>query len=275
VFQVHLAYTVSPEDIETVLTGNGFDNFQNIHISIDPVSGRNPGYCFVDFADRETAEIALSTLSAVINGRELKVGPCEPKKPRAKRHETAFQRWGDWRSGSTDENGETQSPSRQLNGERGPRAALDHFEEVLDGQNDGRRLYVGGLTKVVDQAENAEEMKQLLQGHNPVAIGKRTTPHPGTWGKKGNFHYCFVDFATNDEAIEAQNALDGKQYRGGRLRVNVSSNTPRNLRDGKTDIKFSKDQDGEQQQQQQQQQSPRGPRTPSRAIASANWRRKD
>jgi RNA recognition motif-containing protein len=107
-----------------------------------------------------------------------------------------------------------------------------------------------------------------------IAIGKRITPHPGTWGKKGNFHYCFVDFATADEASEASKALDGKAYRGGRLRVNVSSNTPRNLRDRKTEIQLSKDQEGEQQEQQQQQ-SPRGPRTPSRAIASANWRRKD
>jgi hypothetical protein len=170
----NLSYTVSPEDIETVLTGNGLDNFQNIHISIDPVSGRNPGYCFVDFADRETAERALSSFTAVVNGRELKVGPCEPKKSRAKRHETAFQRWGDWRSGPTDENSEAESPSRQLNGERGPRAALNHFEEVLDGQNDNKRLYVGGLTKVLDQAENAEEMKELFQGFNPYVVALYT-----------------------------------------------------------------------------------------------------
>lgn len=166
----NLSYSVSPTDVETVLAGSGFDNFQNIHISIDPVSARNPGYCFVDFADRETAERALSELSATINGRDLKVGPCEPKKPREKRHETAFQRWGDWRSGPGPNGDESPRSgngyNRRDNSEQGPRGALNHYEDAVDG-NDGRRLYVGGLPKVVDQAQNAEEMGELFAGLNP------------------------------------------------------------------------------------------------------------
>ncbi len=156
-----------------MLAGNGFDNFQNIHISIDPVSARNPGYCFVDFTDRETAERALTELNATINGRDLKVGPCEPKKPREKRHETAFQRWGDWRSGSGpngDESPRSNSynnrSDRQGNSEQGPRGAMSHAEDMAEG-GDGRRLYVGGLPKVEDQAQNAEEMDELFAGLKP------------------------------------------------------------------------------------------------------------
>lgn len=107
-----------------------------------------------------------------------------------------------------------------------------------------------------------------------LAIGKRITPHESTWGKPGNFHYCFVDFATTEEASAARVALDGQEFKGGKLRVNVSSNTLRKNRNA--DIKFGRDgAEGEQGQQQQQQQQRRQPATPSRAAASANWRRKE
>jgi len=127
-------------------------------MSIDPVSGRNPGYCFVDFYDAETANRALMALPSVtILGRTLRVGPCEPKKPRnsgyrsgerdeGERRERNLDRWGNW--GQSAENGER---SRSA-----PR----------DAEN-STRLYVGGLGDMTDQESNQAEMRELFQGFNP------------------------------------------------------------------------------------------------------------
>lgn len=76
----NLPYVAKPYDIEKLLAENGFGDLENIHISVDPVSARNPGYCFVDLPDRATADRAIASLSASIHGRRIKVGPCEPKK---------------------------------------------------------------------------------------------------------------------------------------------------------------------------------------------------
>lgn len=158
----NLLYTVTPYDIEEVLNGSGFKNFEHIHISIDPVSARNPGYCFVDFADRETAERALAELSATVAGRPLKVGPCEPKKPRAewgrrRDDKPAFQRWGDWNTKSGDRRDDDQ----------GPKAALDHFEDAIDNNTQSKRLWVGGLGRMMDQEHNQAEISEYFAGFNP------------------------------------------------------------------------------------------------------------
>lgn len=57
-----MPYNAKPYDIENLLGNNGSNQLENIHISIDPVSARNPGYCFVDFSDPQTADRALSDL---------------------------------------------------------------------------------------------------------------------------------------------------------------------------------------------------------------------
>ncbi|KJZ71041.1 hypothetical protein HIM_09568 [Hirsutella minnesotensis 3608] len=226
----NLLYEVKPSDIEEVLADKGFGNFEHIHISIDPVSGRNPGYCFVDFADRETAERALSSLSATIAGRLLKVGPCEPKKQRARdfgRSDTrpGFQRWGDWSAKSVDEGQATGRPNyRGAPLQQGPQGALKHFDDV-QGDFEGRRLFVGGLGKMTNQAQNMEEMTAIFQGFHPTAIGKRVT-NEAKRSMPGNHNFCFVDFETRLEAAEAMKALDGRVIDGGRLRVRMARQLP-------------------------------------------------
>ncbi|KAJ5408827.1 hypothetical protein N7509_002710 [Penicillium cosmopolitanum] len=115
--QGNLPYNAKPYDIETLLGDNGFNHLENIHISIDPVSARTPGYCFVDFLDRQTADRALSDLKASINGRPVKVGPCQPKKQNRSRwaseDDHVNKRWGDWNS----QNGNPRNMDRALNGQ--------------------------------------------------------------------------------------------------------------------------------------------------------------
>ncbi|KAK1829905.1 putative RNA recognition domain-containing protein [Podospora conica] len=171
----NLLYSVTPTDIETLLQTAGFD-YENIHISIDPVSGRNPGYCFVEFKTPETADAALQTLNGVkVYDRALKVGPCAPKSntPRDPTRRPAerptFERWGDWR-GSREQSATT-PPAGRSNSERapqqGPYGALQHLDDMKAAQfQDGTRLYVGGLGKMIDQEHNDQEMRELFEGYD-------------------------------------------------------------------------------------------------------------
>ncbi|KAJ5281272.1 RNA recognition motif domain protein [Penicillium angulare] len=129
-----------------MLVHNGFVKIEHIHISIDPVSARNPRYCFVDFLDKETADGAIASLVADISGRPIKVSPCEPKKkryPQAHREcEFAFDRWGGCKSTSQENQAEGERVYRR-GIEQSPQGAMDHFDDFVDSLKK-RRLYVGG-----------------------------------------------------------------------------------------------------------------------------------
>ena len=187
IYMGNLLYSVKPTDVETVLQETGFQ-YEKIHISIDPISGRNPGYCFVEFPTRDEAERALNTLQGVaVFDRPVKLGPCHPKtstrtggaesprrEPRAGNAGTwgssatsspstkpTFQRWGDWSGDRAPASGTT-SPNEQ-----GPYGALKHLDEMKDGgRTDGKRLYVGGLGKMIDQEQNDAEIRELFAGYD-------------------------------------------------------------------------------------------------------------
>ncbi|RDA96229.1 hypothetical protein CP533_1729 [Ophiocordyceps camponoti-saundersi (nom. inval.)] len=262
----NLPYTVKPYDVEEMLAANGFDQVDSIHISIDPVSARNPGYCFVDFADRATAERALGELSTVIGGRPLRVGPCEPKKFTGSREEGfAFQRWGDWRVRADGEEGEGR---RRFQQRQGPYGALDHFDDMVNDFT-GRRLFVGGLGKMSDQAQNSREIREIFEGFNPTAIGKRITPREEKRQEPGNHHYCFVDFETREEAAAAIKALNGKPIARGWLKVAPARGIPDKLMKRYSDHQAQPVAAGFRRSRQGT------PTTtgPSKAMASADWRR--
>ena len=173
VYVGNLLYSVTPADIETVLQMAGLD-YENIHISVDPVSGRNPGYCFVELKTQEMAAAALESLNGVkVYDRPLKVGPCTPKSnaPRDPARRPAerptFERWGDWR-GSREQSATTppagtSTPERAS--QQGPHGAVQHLEDMkAAGFQDGKRLYVGGLGKMIDQDHNDREMRELFEG---------------------------------------------------------------------------------------------------------------
>ncbi|KAJ5113667.1 RNA recognition motif domain-containing protein [Penicillium angulare] len=231
----NLPYSAKPQIIENILVHNGFEKIEHIHISIDPVSARNPGYCFVDFSDKETADGALASLIAGISGRPIKVGPCEPKKKRHPQEtrggEFAFDRWGDWKS--TSQNNEAERERVYRRGvEQGPQGDLDHFDDLVGSPKAQLRLYVGGLDRMINQAEHNREVSALFKGFNPTAIGKRITPYQTV--PTENRHYCFVDFATPEEADAARMALHGKPYLQGRLKLRHASYTPPKLEERST-----------------------------------------
>lgn len=166
VYVGNLLYSVTPQELSGMLETNGLGNYEKIHLSIDPVSGRNPGYCFVEFPDAAIADAALQSLTGVkIRNRQLKVGPCQPKKETAEGQQSTgyrptFQRWGDWRGeGNAESAGATQ----------GPYAALSHLHDYQRTSASGapeRRLYIGGLGKMINQEENDKEIRELLSDFN-------------------------------------------------------------------------------------------------------------
>ncbi|OLN97925.1 Polyadenylate-binding protein, cytoplasmic and nuclear 1 [Colletotrichum chlorophyti] len=284
----NLTYSVQPAEIEDMLKENGFTEYEKIHISMDPVSGRNPGYCFVDFSDRGDAERALSSLDTSIRSRPLKVGPCEPKKQQKSRwrsdRETTFNRWGDW-SGKKggDDSGVPIESADKRGIEQGPYGAIKHFEEAVATDRDGRRLYVGGLGKMIDQEQNQDEMREIFADFKPI------TPRQPTRDAPGNYHYCFVDFATVEEASAAREALNGKAWKGEPLRVNVANPLPAKLLDRTNPAKEDGSPSGDNTARGEQ--SPAGERStwrkanagspasksnqPLKSLASSNWRQRD
>lgn len=170
----NLLYSVKPGDIEDLLCQAGFaDSFEKLHISIDPVSGRNPGYCFAEFSTREEAERALASLpGTLIFNRPLKVGPCHPKSSSSTPsrrgangraggggYTPTFQRWGDWRGKDL-----MDAPAAAEESEQGPYAALRHLSSFGQSGAEKARLYIGGLGKMINQAQHDAEMQEILAG---------------------------------------------------------------------------------------------------------------
>jgi hypothetical protein len=173
----NLLYSVKPADVEDLMRQSGFDqSFEKLHISVDPVSGRNPGYCFVEFTTREEADRALDSLpGASLFNRAVKVGPCHPKSSSQREqrepgsrwgssrgaggdrdYNPTFQRWGDWKGGD--------SPSGQREGEQGPQGAMRHLDARSHRNPDKAQLYIGGLGKMINQEHHDTEMQEILSG---------------------------------------------------------------------------------------------------------------
>ena len=195
---------------------------KNIDISIDPFTGRNPSYCFVDFHTPEDASLALR----VIGGQEVRGRPVKINSKSA-RHDPIYH-----------EN--NQNPSRRAFSDNtdkraGPYAfdrwtqydAIEHWTAPVE---EGRRLYVGGLPRLPDQGTANVVMKKLFQDFAVEAVSKVIWPHPSTKSKPGDHHYCFVDLATAEEAQQAALVLNGRvtPY-GGRYRISMSSKLPSKL----------------------------------------------
>jgi hypothetical protein len=122
---------------------------------------------------------------------------------------------------------------------------MDHFDDAIRSE-EVRRLYVGGLGKMIDQAQHQREIAEIFTGFNPyatplpggyvlwltcvrTAIGKRITPHESTRAQPGRHHYCFVDFETKEEALAAADALNGTTTTGGPLKVSLAEKIPAKL----------------------------------------------
>ena len=161
-------------------------------MSVDPFSGRNPSYCFIELSNSAQAKAAMDQLNGKdILGRPVKINLATSS---TSRHRTDYihDRWH-------------------------ATGARSRFDSAAD---QGRRLYIGGLPRMPDQATVNIAMRELFAGWEVDAVSKINSPHESKKAEPGYHHYVFVDFKDALEAADAVKKLDGTYKFGGKLRIN-------------------------------------------------------
>jgi hypothetical protein len=161
-------------------------------MSVDPFTGRNPSYCFIELSTPAQAKAAMEQLNGKdILGRPVKINVANSSTAKH-RNDYIHDRWH-----------ATGARSR------------------FDGASDqGRRLYVGGLPRMPDQAAVNLAMRELFANWEVDAVSKIISPHESKKDQPGNHYYVFVDFKDGLEAADAVKKLDGTFKFGGKLKIN-------------------------------------------------------
>lgn len=240
VYVGNLPYHAKAEDIETYLQEAGFE-VERLDLNVDPFTGKNPSYCFVELFTAEQAQRALSELpGASFMGRPLKVNVHIPRRrdgpinssPRTFGGEregsaapsTPARTFGnDWRtpgSRSTPQDGERVGTFQSRWNNRTESPALTQTSTPSQG---GRRVYVGNLPEFSSQEDLEEKLRSVFGDFGVESVSKLITGNPREDDTSGLHHYCFVDLADAEQAQAAIGKLDNVAMPwGGTLRVNVA-----------------------------------------------------
>lgn len=157
-----------------------------IDISIDPFSGRNPSYCFVDLSTKELAERAMAELDgADLLGRPVKIKPGVVKSASERQQQ---QRTGMGAgTGSIGDGLSSGSPranragSSPLNADRWRRddnltsasttpTKFSNMSTYNPNADPSKRLYVGGLPRLTDQEAISSNVTQFFKGYNLYVV---------------------------------------------------------------------------------------------------------
>ncbi|KAF2092369.1 RNA-binding domain-containing protein [Rhizodiscina lignyota] len=206
----NLLYKVQREDVESFFTSNGF-NICGMSMSIDPFTGRNPSYAFVDFETQDEANNAKEALNgAELLGRPVKINDGVKKSEGGDRFQSRVKNWG--RGGVNDYKPTFDRWTRD--------DAPSHYVKPLE---QGCRAFIGNLPRIEPQAAVDAEMQQVFSGFELAAVSKIINPlrdQPERASEKGNHYFCFVDFQTPEEAERAIAECDQKTGSwGGAVRV--------------------------------------------------------
>ncbi|KAE8145651.1 hypothetical protein BDV25DRAFT_164152 [Aspergillus avenaceus] len=192
----NMPYTAKSEDVQALFTAAEFI-IERIDIAIDPFTGRNPSYCFVDLESKELAEKAMNELDGRdMLGRPVKIKPGVVKSS----SERAQQR--------TDASPRADRSSPQ-GLDRWRRNDTPTFAKL--SSDSSRRLYVGGLPRLTEQDVITSNITSFFKDYKLENISKLFTPHPAKRFEPGDHYYLFVDFGSVEEAQSAMNALNGQE----------------------------------------------------------------
>ncbi|KAJ9190987.1 hypothetical protein DTO166G4_8464 [Paecilomyces variotii] len=202
----NMPYSAKAEDVETLFPRDEYQ-IERIDISIDPFTGRNPSYCFVELATKEQADRAMTELAGKdLLGRPVKIRPGVAKSS----NDRSLPR-----GESSPRTEKTAAPFAFDRWQRND--ASSHFKGYSE---QGRRLYVGGLPRPVNQPSVDAEIRKFFDGFNVEAISKVISPHLSKRFEPGDHYYLFVDLGSTEEALAAMNTLDGRDGPwGGKLKV--------------------------------------------------------
>ncbi|CAI7599673.1 unnamed protein product [Penicillium pancosmium] len=215
----NMPYTAKAEDVEALFTAAEF-SIERVDIAVDPFTGRNPSYCFVDVGSKDEAARAMTEL----DGKEL-LGRMVRIKPGVQRS-------------AANPGSPSPSPSRSTSGGMGmsgvPSPSMDRWRRSDQSattassspstpktQGDSsRRVYVGGLPRVADQEELQSKVTAFFQGYEVQEVSKLFAPHLAKRFEPGEHNYLFVELASVEEAQKAMDSLNGADGPwGGPLRV--------------------------------------------------------
>jgi RNA recognition motif-containing protein len=133
----NLLYTVKSEHIRSVFEEAGF-SVDRIEMSMDPITARNPSYCFVEFTDSFQAGRAMEAVDGTpLFDRPMKVRPCQP-------HDNS------------------KHCDRPQLVSRWDRDSVERRMSSVEKEN--RRLFVAGLPKPLNQPQSDKVIQGLFEG---------------------------------------------------------------------------------------------------------------
>ncbi|KAL9051922.1 MAG: hypothetical protein Q9162_005706 [Coniocarpon cinnabarinum] len=227
-----IPYAAQPQDIYDLFALAGIP-VTNLDMSIDPFTGRNPGYVFVNVPDQRSYDTAMQCLPGnAVRGRLIKVNAaCERKTIRHAGEEARVRSYdrpvgrnvrgilaGESDSGPSAFHGGSFAFNRWA---RGQGESPGRWENPAQ---ENRRLYVGSLPRLEPQSAAQDIIgNTIFSKFNVEAISKMISPHKSTWDKGGNHYYAFVDLPSEEAAQAAVRTLDGMRTTWGFVRVKVAS----------------------------------------------------
>ncbi|KAL8663638.1 MAG: hypothetical protein Q9202_003708 [Teloschistes flavicans] len=209
----NLPYIAKTRDVESLFEGENYQ-IEHINMSIDPYTGRNPSYCFVELTDPEMAKRAIQQLNGKsVLGRPPKLSPglagSKGKRPPNRTPQDArpiFDRWT-----RTD--------------------AADHWKGYADEDHRVRRVFVGRLPRMPDHHTVNEDVRHMFRDYNVEAVSKVIVPESPAFGDRRDYNhrYLFVDFSSADEAQHAVKEFNGRMAWGVKICVQPSSSSSRKI----------------------------------------------
>ncbi|KKK14840.1 hypothetical protein P175DRAFT_0526393 [Aspergillus ochraceoroseus IBT 24754] len=208
----NMPYTAKSEDVQALFTAAGF-GIERIDIAIDPFTGRNPSYCFVDLETKELAERAMAELDGQdMLGRPVKIKPGVIKSAGERSQQRTEPTLGSPRSNRTSPfNADRWRRDDPAGASASASASAAPGTPSKTNSDSSRRLYVGGLPKLTDQEAITSNITNFFKDYNVENVSKLFTPHPAKRFEPGDHYYLFVDFSTAEEAQTAMNALNGQE----------------------------------------------------------------
>ena len=210
----NLPYSAQPPAIHALFAAANLP-LTTLSMSMDPLTGRNPSYCFAELPSAADADAAMAVLDgAELMGRRLKARPCDvPRDARS----------GRW------------APGHLGRETRGSRWKGDRESDVV-GTGEGRRLFVGGLPRRESQAAYEFMIRKLFEGFEVRAVTKVIAPRRAAAEtdeeKKVARYFGFVEFESAEEARRATEACDGMVVDGLKVRVNIAAGEARGRGEG-------------------------------------------
>ncbi|KAI1007579.1 hypothetical protein K3495_g654 [Podosphaera aphanis] len=184
-----MPYEATIKDVENFFSHLSY-GIEAINMSVDPMTGRNPSYCFIDFISKEMAYRVM----AEYNGRDFMRRPLKVK-PGVK-------------SGT----GTGRYDLRPTHKVRDIPAATERWtrlespEDQQDATREGRRLYIGNLPRFQNYLVANQRIRELLKDYEVITVSKLISPIESS---NDTSCYCFVDLATYAQVDQAIKSLNG------------------------------------------------------------------